>query len=66
MYGETRTGQESVADHVGLEMIRDLGANSPKVVIGSMEGVRSINKNVLVLLLEGNLLNIETNHKRFL
>lgn len=58
MYGETRKGHELVADHVGLEMIRDLGANSLKVVIGSMEGVRSINKNVLVFVLERNLLNI--------
>lgn len=52
-----KPGHKLVADHVGLE-IRDLGANSLKVVIGSMEGVRSINKNVLVLFLEGNLLNI--------
>lgn len=53
-----KPGHKLVADHVGLEMIRDLVANSLKVVIGRMEGVRSINKNALVLFLEGNLLNI--------
>lgn len=58
MHGEPRAGHKLVADHVGLEMLRDLGANSLKVVTGSMEGVRSIIKNVLVLFFEENLLNI--------